>query len=167
MAVTQNLARLSDAMISECITSTGTLDDVCSFRGLKSSEYLDLDWAPTLLKQASVTADVHAGLLGALDRATRGEGEVNPAYRDVPDTIWEHPVSSLRSTRVAEVDKSLQALAMLDFLSVQNVHDAFDRLPQFERPDRPAEYLREHFRALCDFYRGAAARGLGTLMWWD
>ena len=80
MAVTQNLARLSDAMISECTTSTATLDDVCSFRGLKSSEYLDLDWAPTLLKQAAVIADVHTELLEALDRAARGEGEVNAAY---------------------------------------------------------------------------------------
>ena len=115
MAVTQNLARLSDAMISECTTSTATLNDVCSFRGLKSSEYLDLDWAPSLLKQAAAAADVDAELLGALDRATSGEGEVNPTYREMPDSIWEHPASFLRSTQVAAVDKLLQTLARLDF----------------------------------------------------
>jgi hypothetical protein len=140
------------------------LDQVCSFRGLEASEYLDLDWAATPLTQAAVIADVDAELVAALDLATRGEGEINPAYRDVPDTIWEHPVSCLRSAQVTEIDKSLQALAGLDFLSD---HDAFDRLPQLEPLDRPAEYLREHLRALCDFYRGAAARGLGTIMWWD
>jgi hypothetical protein len=164
MAVTQNLARLSDAMISECAISTATLDQVCSFRGLEASEYLDLDWAPTPMMQAAVIADVDAELLAALDLATRGEGEINPAYSDMPDTIWEHPVSSLRSARVAGIDKSLQTLAGLDFLSVDA---AFGRVPLFEALDQPAEYLREHFRALCDFYRGAAARGLGTIMWWD
>jgi hypothetical protein len=151
-------------MISECATSTAVLDEVCSFRALESSEYLDLDWAPSLLMQAAVIADVDAELLAALDLATRGEGEINPAYRDASNTVWEHPVSSLRSTQVAEIDKSLQALAGLDFLSIDA---AVDRLPQFAALDRPAEYLREHFRALCDFYRGAAERGLGTIMWWD
>ncbi|ONI71707.1 hypothetical protein BWI15_16270 [Kribbella sp. ALI-6-A] len=151
-------------MISECSTSIAVLDDVCSFRGLKSSDYLDLDWAPTLLMQAAMIARVDAKLLAALTRATRGEGELNPAYRDMPETIWEHPVSSLSSTQVAEIDKSLQVLAGLDFPSA---HDAFGRLPQFERMDRPAAYLCEHFRALCDFYRGAAERGFGTIMWWD
>jgi hypothetical protein len=151
-------------MISQCATSTAMLDEICSFRRLEKSEYLDLDWAPNLLKLAAVIADVDAELLAALDLATRGEGEINPAYRDVPDTVWGHPVSSLRSTQVAEIDKSLQALAGLDFLSVD---DAFDRLPQFAALDRPAEYRREHFRWLCDFYRGAAVQGLGTIMWWD
>jgi hypothetical protein len=164
MAVTQNLARLSDAMISECAISTATLDQVCSFRGLEASEYLDLDWAPTQLMQAAVIADVDAELLAALDLATRGEGEINPAYRDMPDTIWEHPVSCLRSAQALRSISPCRRLARLDFLSAD---DAFNRLPQLETMDRLAEYLREHFRAICDFYRRAAARKLGTIMWWD
>lgn len=167
MAVTQNLARLSDSLIAECATSTAVLDDVCSFRALASEDYLDLDWAPTLLREVAATADVDPELQLALAQAMNGHGEINPLYRDMPDTVWEHPVSSLGAVEVEQITLSLDVLVQSDFITDEAIDNTLDRLERLERPDEPREYLRRHLEALCEFYRGASARHLGTAMWWD
>jgi len=167
VAVTRNLARVSDALLSECRVSVSELDRVCSFQTLDSNDYLDLDWAPRLLREIAITVNVPARLVVALDRAMGGEGEVNPAYRDWPESVWEHPVSSLKSTDVREIDMSLRALAQLGPVNERSVDDVVERLPHHEVPERTHIYLRRHFSALCDFYRGAAARQLGIIIWQD
>jgi hypothetical protein len=92
----------------------------------------------------------------SLQRAVDGDQEVNPAYRDRPDTVWEHPVTALDPTAVAEVAAGLRQVD-----------------PDAAVADRSAagapsvEYLRGHLAALRAFYDGAADRGLATVMWWD
>lgn len=167
MAVTRNLARVSEALLGECAVSVGELDRVCTFRALRSEDYLDLDWAPRLLQEVVVAASVPAILAAALDRAMSGDGEVNPAYRDRPDSIWEHPVSSLKPADVLDVDKMLRALAHLNPINEQSVAGAGRRLRDRDVPADALKYLAAHFGALCDFYRGAAARHLAVVLWQD
>lgn len=96
-----------------------------------------------------------------------GQGEINPLYRDAPETVWEHPVSSLGAAQVEQIAHSLGVLVQVDFLTHEAINNTLNRLERLERPDEPGEYLRRHLEALCEFYVGASARHLGTAMWWD
>lgn len=169
MPVVQNLARLDEATLAACSTSVAVLDDVCSFRTLDRDDYLDLNWAPAPLEQAAKVAQVPASLVSALTRATGGGNEVNPAYREMPDSIWEHPVTSLDSTGVRRAHEQLQELSRLSFLSSATAAEALVRLGDDFPPTvgDPMGYLRTHFQALCGFYATAVERQLSVLMWWD
>lgn len=167
VAVTQQLARTTDAMLELCRADIGPLDDLCSFRALEASDYLDLDWAPDLLEGAARAANIPDDLLTALSLATCGEIEVNPHYRDTADSVWGHPVAFLPKTRVAEVATALQTLAQVDFLTEEGVDRALATCPPTSRPTDPHSYLSAHFRALREFYAEAAKRDLCTIMWWD
>ena len=169
MPVVQNLARLSGETLAACVTSVTVLHDVCSFRALDRNDYLDLDWAPAPLEQAATVAQVPSSLISALTSATGGGDEVNPAYREMPDSIWEHPVTSLDSTAVRRVHEQLRELSRLNFLSSATAVEAFVRLgDNFPLPvGDPMDYLRPRFQALCGFYATAAERQLSVLMWWD
>ena len=152
MAVTRNLARLSHARLAACATSVDELDAVCSFQALDPMDYLDLDWAPRLLQRVVEAAGAPAALAVALRRAMQGDGEVNADYRDQPDSVWEHPVSSLGVAAVADVSASLAELATLDVLSPWSVERAIEGLPPDAVPEGASAYLQGHFDALCAFY---------------
>lgn len=121
VAVTQQLARLDSGTLEECRTSVDALDAVCGYQLLGSDDYLDLDWAPALLVATAEAAGLDDALRRGLQLAMSGEGEVNPAYRDRADSVWEHPVSSLAPHRVREVAHVLDTLARTKFLSEQAV----------------------------------------------
>jgi hypothetical protein len=167
VAVTQNLARLDEALLARCAVSVEELDSVCSFRALPLEDYLDLDWAPRLLREVATDAQVPMALAAALDRAMTGDGEVNPAYRDSPHTVWEHPVSSLKPAGVLEVNEAISALAKLNPINRVTVASAGRRLKGGEMPDDALAYVQGHFSALPDFYRDASARHLAVVMWQD
>jgi hypothetical protein len=103
VAVTQQLARPSPAQLAACRSSVEELDKLCSFELLPSSDYLDLDWAPTPLIRAVELAQVSTPIVVALRRGLDGDAEINPAYRDREDTVWEHPVTGLEPDIVADV----------------------------------------------------------------
>lgn len=166
MAITQQLARLPQAELVLCRSSADRLDEVCSFTALAEGDYLDLDWAPSWLEQAAVAAGL-PGLAAALELATGGRGEVNPAYREHPDTIFEHPVASLDAEEVAGLAAELRRLLPPDFPPEGVVAGLWAEAQDTYRPDDPQAYLRRHARALGRFYAEAAERGLAVVMWWD
>lgn len=167
MPVVLNLARLPESLLAACEASVETLDDVCSFRALIPSDYLDLDWSPYLLEQTAVTSAAPAHLVDLLREATDGSGEVNPAYRDASHTVTEHPVSSLAPERVAAVSDGLEVLADLGFISDAHVGATLDRLLDWQGLDNPVLYLEGHFGALRAFYRAAAEDRMAVVAWWD
>jgi hypothetical protein len=167
VAVTQNLARLTGTRLAACATSVQELDAVCSFRALDPMDYLDLDWAPRLLQRVAEASGISPNLALALNRAMEGDGEVNPAYRDAPDSIWEHPVASLDAATVADVSASLKQLADVAPLTHETVGRAVVGLPRHDVPEQAFDYLKGHFDALCAFYADAANRGLAIIMWLD
>ncbi|MFD5092506.1 hypothetical protein ACFWMR_18020 [Amycolatopsis thailandensis] len=171
MAVTQQLARIPPPQLSACRDSAAELDELCSFRSAPSADYLDLNWWPSALKRTWALIGVDALSLDVLHRGFDGAEEVNPAYRDFPNTIFEHPVTALNPDQVAEVANVLRALAP------ERVHAAVPA----ERDEAAASlgaYVRdvigdlavllaEQHAILRDFYDEAASRRLAMVMWWD
>ena len=168
MAVTLQLARIAPEQLSECRRSVAVLDRLCSFELVPESEHLDLDWADDGLIRMSEHAAI--GDVSALRRATDGDGEVNPAYRDYPYTVMEQP----KALEPADVVTLATALHAID------VERAFSMLtadPQelkntlggslTDLIGDPRPYLRRHFTALLDFYTVAANQHLAIVIWCD
>jgi hypothetical protein len=154
VAVTQQLARITGAQLARCRECVDELDRVCSFTVALPADHLDLDWAPDGLLKATRPA-LDEAAVAAVRRALDGDEEINPAYRDRPGSVWEHPVTALDPAAVAVVAAQLRRI---DPVAVTAV-----------RPDEQPgpDYLLTHFTALRAFYDGAAGRRLATVLWWD
>jgi hypothetical protein len=165
MAATQNLARASESVLEECLRSTDVLDQVCSFGRLPAQDYLDVDWAPSLLVAAAAAEGLTASAREGLRRAFEGDMELNPAYRDVADGIWEHPVTVVYPSGVREVAGALTRMVRSRFPSPDAVEVALAKWT--ERPANPRRYLRQHVESVAAFYEAAAEQDMGVLAWWD
>ncbi|MDZ5447287.1 hypothetical protein U2F26_32035 [Micromonospora sp. 4G57] len=169
MAVTQQLARLSPGQLAACCSSVEELNKLCSFELLPSSDYLDLDWAPNPLIRVFELAQVSTSIVVALQRGLDGDAEINPAYRDGEDTVWEHPVTALEPDVVADVGTLLGQVepeAVLAALS-EDATSALLSIGMHEFDGHPRPYLHRHLAALRDFYAHAARRRLAVALWWD
>jgi hypothetical protein len=169
VAITQQLARVSAEELAASRRSADELHKICSFELRPKEDYADLDWAGSALTRVCELAGLDARTLAMLRRALDGDTEVNAAYRDHPDTVWEHPVTGLEPAAVARVSRALQGVepqAVLAALpsSLQKVKAAIG-WKDFEG-DLP-EYLTRHFTALRSFYEEAARRDLAVVLWWD
>lgn len=169
MAVTQQLVRLLPAQLAVCRKSVDELDLLSSFKLRPRSDHLDLDWAPIPLVRAFELAHVDMPVVVALRRSLDGDEEIDAAYRDHPDTVWEHPMTVLEPDIVVEVAALLGqvkpevVMAALpdDAVAVQTSLglSAFD--------GHPRQYLHHHLVALQDFYTHAAQQHLAVALWWD
>ncbi|MFC4058195.1 hypothetical protein ACFOWE_07815 [Planomonospora corallina] len=169
MAVTQQLARISGRWLDACRTSVDELVLLCSFGMAPAKDHLDLDWAPGPLLRIGELVCVDPDALAAFRCALDGDEEVNPAYRDHPQTVWEHPVTALEPAAVAVVAPLLRRVgaAMMTALAASDgeiLAAVRELLPDVELP---REYMLRHLTALLDFYDGAAERGLAVVLWWD
>ncbi|MFJ6673240.1 hypothetical protein ACIQMJ_19190 [Actinosynnema sp. NPDC091369] len=169
MAVTQQLVRITAPRLTECRRSADALDELCSFRAAPREDHLDLDWWPVLLKRAWERAGV--GAQATMRLALDGDDEVNPSYRDHPDTIFDHPVTALEPPRVGEVAAALRAVPPEVVRAA--VPSGRDRV-EAEWGAMAAEvvgdlagHMAEQHALLRDFYVQAAERGLAVVLWWD
>ncbi len=112
MAVTQQFARIPATQLVACRQSVPALDALCSFTSTPDEDYLDLNWWPIILRRAWELTGASARALAVLQRGFGGDKEVNPAYRDHPNTIWEHPVTALEPPQVGEVAEALRAVML-------------------------------------------------------
>jgi hypothetical protein len=132
-----------------------------------AEDYLDLDWSPRPLELAAAIAGLPAD---AIRTACSGGSEVNAAYRDVADTIWEHPVTALDPSEVVDIAARLGRFPIADVVAglPASKRAALAQLGMEEGWDEhPRDYLGRHYEALRRFYVVAAERGLATAMWWD
>ena len=169
MAVTQQLARLSPGQLATCRSSAEELDKLCSFALLPFTEYLDLDWAPAPLIRVFELAQVSTPIAAALRRGLNGDVEINPAFRDRRDTVWEHPVTALEPAIVADVAALLGQVdpgAVLAALP-EDATAALLCIGMRQFDGHPRSYLQRHLAALRDFYAHAAHRRLAVALWWD
>lgn len=167
MAVTQQLARLDEPLLNEGRADVERLDEVCSFRALEMDCYVDLDWAPAVLEGVAEMEGMPDALQKSLRDALKGDNEVNPAYRDHPDTIWEHPVASLVPARVAEIARDLELLNEHNLWTGPVVAAFCAANPKWGREGVGAQYISGHFGELLAFYRRAAEGQQAVVMWWD
>ncbi|MFI9811976.1 hypothetical protein [Saccharothrix variisporea] len=167
MALHQQLARIPAADLATCRTSVERLHEVCSFDLAPERDHLDMDWWP----QDLVTIWALLGVPDGLRHAFDGDDEVNPAYRDRPDSVFVHPVTALEPHRVGEVAEALRAITVEAVRAVvpadrrraaavlgEHVSDIRASLP---------ELFAEQHGLLRDFYLDAARRGLAVVLWWD
>ncbi|GAA1031320.1 hypothetical protein GCM10009557_26290 [Virgisporangium ochraceum] len=167
MAVTQQLAKLSAAELAACRNSVEVLDLLCSFKLRPASDHLDLDWAPAPLVRSFELAHVDEPVVAALRRSLHGDEEINAAYRDHPDTVWEHPVTALEPDVVAEVAALLTNVRPEVVMAAvpDHVVTAQTSLGVFTFDER--RYLHGHLVALQDFYAHAARQHLAVALWSD
>lgn len=161
MAVTQQLARLSDEQIALCATDVATLERVCGWEELPEDDYADLDWAPYLLGRAAARAGLANQLAEAVALSTAGSRELHPGY-DGLAAIYA-PLTCLSSAETALVAARLDEIDVATYLSSPVVEDA----AAGSNITNPRDYLLEMFERLRRFYSGAADRGMGMVLWWD
>ncbi|MCO1580891.1 YfbM family protein [Crossiella sp. SN42] len=171
MAITQQLVRIPATRLAACRQSVAALDELCSFTSTPDEDRLDLNWWPGALTRAWALAGVDARTLAVLRRGFDGDGEVNPAYREHPGTIWEHPVVALEASRVGEVAEALRAVPPTTVQAAvpSNAEEAEAALGGIAREavgDLAGQLARQH-AILRDFYGEAARRGLAVVLWWD
>jgi hypothetical protein len=168
MPVVQNLARPTAVQLAACRRSVEELDRLCSFRMLSGEDHLDLDWSPGALRRLGDLIPLPPGVPEAIRHALSGGDEVNPAYRDTVDTIFEHPVTAWEppdAARVADVLAGLDARRLAAGFPHRRV--VAERLLLDPRMRDPGGYVLSHLTALRSFYLGARDRGLAVVLWWD
>lgn len=122
VAITQQLARLTSATLDECRSSLVATEKLCSFELLAGPDYLDLDWAPHPLTRAAALSDCPEELSKAIERACAGDAELHSDFRDMPNTIWEHPLNYIEPDGVRGVASVLPT--PLDSTSSAGCHAA-------------------------------------------
>jgi hypothetical protein len=158
MAVTLQLARLTNAHLAKCRTDVDALEEICSFKALSSDSYADLDWAGNYLDNAAVTAGIPAGQAESLSRATGDGLEVNAEY----DGTWDPP-RYWSSAEVRQISTELDHIDAAVLLDEEVISSVFAGGGVTD----PLEYMSRHFKVLREFYRTAAALGLVVMLWGD
>ena len=161
MAVTQQIARLTDALVDKCALDSTALDSVCAGVALAADDYADLDWAPNLLEKAASRAGIDSAVVEALKRSTDGDAEVHPGYAGIY-SAYATP-TYLSASAVKSVSAMLDSIDSSTLLAPDVVEDVVAGMAIV----RPFEYLVDYFDRLRDFYRESMHRGLAVLLWWD
>ncbi|MGF1427106.1 DUF1877 family protein [Kitasatospora sp. LaBMicrA B282] len=168
MAVTQQLARVPAEYLAACRQSAEESPDGDHHWDPPSADCLDLDWSPSMLRQAFELARLDAVHLEALKRATEGDTDIDLGFLNTyPHEIglFGPPPTGLSPAAVSQVSTRLEEIDM------QMIRPALDSTAGSaigrELTGDRNEYLMGHFRALRDFYEGAAHRGLLVVLWWD
>ncbi|MGW0804740.1 DUF1877 family protein [Nonomuraea sp. NPDC002799] len=160
MAITQQLARVSDVELAKVRPMPKRLERILSFEAGQPDDYLDLDWAGPPLLRVCEHLDPGSAVLGAVKRALEGEVQIG--------TGDYGPVMALSARAVVDVVRGLRAIdgrALRGALS-DDLADVSGLIGKGFAGD-PGEYLTGHFAALRDLYEGAAQRGLSVVVWWD
>ncbi|WP_327696294.1 DUF1877 domain-containing protein [Streptomyces sp. NBC_00459] len=174
MAVTQQLARISEECLAACRQSASASPDRDPQWDPSAYEVLDLDWAPALLKRVGEVAGLGEVHLDALRRATDG------------DTVLDLGFLNTHAHAIAPFGAAPTALGISQVACVSELLGQIDMpvlLAALPADDRDAgslighvgdpitgglrAYLLEHFNALRDFYLDAAERHLLVVLWWD
>ncbi|MFC8717890.1 DUF1877 domain-containing protein [Kitasatospora sp. NPDC057198] len=168
MAVTQQLARISAEYLAACRRSAEESPNGDHRWDPPSADCLDLDWSPPMLRQAFELARLDAVHLEAINRATDGDTDLDLGFLNThPHEIgfFGPTPTGLSPAGVAQVST---LLGEIDTQMIQPVLEsaAGSRIGRELTGDRN-EYLLGHFRALRDFYEGAAQRNLLVVLWWD
>lgn len=161
VAVTQQLARMPGELLAQCSQDLRVFENLLRGEALDEIDYLDLDWAPSLLKKASIDSGSPHLLREALRLSTDGALEVMPGYSGV-NSMYQAP-TYLGAQEVARVARSFSEIDVDGLLAPEIV----ELVTEGQGLDDPRTYLLEHFAALRAFYAGASDRQLAVMMWWD
>ncbi|MFI9227914.1 DUF1877 family protein [Streptomyces rimosus] len=171
MALTQQLARVSEAYLAQCRRNAAASADGDPEWNPPDEDVLDLDWAVWGLLRYCREADVACEWTAAVQRSIEGENADSVRFLDHPEVYdgFGTPPALLAPPVVAEVARRLDAIDM-DSLLRGLPADAASAAAvcgfgAFHGDLR--KYLEDHVAALTDFYRGAARRGMAVVEWVD
>ncbi|MFF3784455.1 DUF1877 domain-containing protein [Streptomyces sp. NPDC001933] len=174
MAVTQQLARISDGYLADCRRSAGESPDGDPRWEPPPWDVLDLDWAPALLGRVCELAGLDDVRLDALRQATDGDTAIDLGFLSThPHAIAPFgpaptALSAAQVARVAELLEQMDMPAMLAALPTDDVRaGALIGYGADTIAGGPGKYLIEHFNALREFCLGASRRRLLVVLWWD
>ncbi|MDO7883659.1 hypothetical protein [Antiquaquibacter soli] len=161
MAVTQQLARLTERQIALCGSDVAMLERVCGGEELPADDYAQLDWAPAMLNRAAARSGLAHRFVEALERSTAGSRELHPGYTGLFATY--EALTCLSEAETAAIAALLDTIDTRTLLSPPAVEAANEGFGVTD----PQGYLLEMFERLRGFYDGAARRGMGMALWWD
>ena len=169
MAVTQQIARLSEADLKACGSDKAILGRLISFKLCPPEDHLDLNWAPSVLRQYFGASKQRPEAELALYLSCNGARLVNPDHRDGPDPFDVYSdIACLTSTEVAQVAAGFQFVAWEGLAGwlPKDREEACKEI-KMELNVHPDEEFPDRLRSLVAFYDDAASRDLCTAMWWD
>ncbi len=161
MAVTQQLAKLSEEQLNKCMSSIPVIEMLIDFTLLPKEGYLDLNWEGTfILKLFEQNDNKHKKILaGALDGLH--------AISDEELDVYEQP----RYLSFDEVRLVNEAIREIDFSEVlsclpDNLAD-INNLLKSDYEGNPEKTLLAAWEKLAGFYSDAAEHGSCVMCWWD
>ncbi len=169
MAVTQQIARLSESDLETCGRDVFALDSLISYKLCKPEDHLDLNWAPSVLRHYFAASKQRPEAELALYLSCNGARLVNPDHRDGPEPFDVYSdIASLKCDEVAQVVAGFQFIDW-DRLTGWLPRDRAEACKEIKMDldVHPDEEFPAYLRDLVEFYKGAARKGFCTAMWWD
>lgn len=163
MAVTLQLARLTETELIKCLHSRSALESLLSFAMAPQDRYLDLNWEVNHLKKLLVVFSQPE----YNDYVKAIEGS-----HDFPESLGEFDVEEQPTfNRAGDVEKILTGLKAIEIGSLlERLPSSIDEMNQIlgsQYDQDPHNYLFETFDSLLRFYSEAARAGQGVVCWWD
>ena len=163
MAVTQQLACLSEADLIKCLHNQSSLESLLNFTLLSGYQYLDLNWEITYLK--ALIREYHYGSLISYSEAVDG-------IHNLPDSLGEQDVEEQPAyNRFNDVEKIISGLNEIDIDNLLSKLppslDQINKLLGSHYDDLPYKHLSDTFRQLTGFYRTAEKKKYCVVCWWD
>jgi hypothetical protein len=169
MAVTQQIARLSEADLERCSKDVAALDELISFKLCPAKDHLDLNWAPAVLRQYFGASKQRPEAELALYLSCNGARLANPDHRDGPEPRDVYSdIACLNSNEVAQVAANFRLVVWSSLIGwlPRDKAEACKAI-KMELVVHPDEVFPAYLRSLAAFYQEAAERTLCTVMWWD
>ena len=163
MAVTQQLAYLSEADLIKCLHNNDAIESLLNFSLLSEDNYLDLNWEVTFLKMLISNFDdkhleVYKNSIDGIHDFPESLGvqdvEEQPTYNKTSDV----KIISMRLGEI-DIDEILNKLP--------SSIDGINALLNSHYDEMPHKYLSDTFKELINFYKAAAEKSYAVVCWWD
>ncbi|WP_406364514.1 DUF1877 family protein [Streptomyces sp. NBC_00645] len=167
MALTQQLARVSQQYLDRCCGVAASASDGDPDWDPPDEDTLDLDWAIWQLLAFYRRMQPDAWQIAVVERSIRGDRSDTIAFLDHPGMYdgFDGPPALLAPAAVTEV---AHALAGMDIGHLLERLPAYRDLGGFSAfSGDPLAYLAEHFDLLQSFYGIAGRRGMAVVVWVD
>jgi hypothetical protein len=171
VALTQQLARVSEAYLARCRRAAETGPGGDPAWDPPQGDTVDLEWGIWHLIRFCQGAGVDEKHIAALRRSVDGDLGGDIAFLDHPGVYdgFTSPPALLAPAAVAEIARALDRMdldAILGRLPANNTEAARPRGLEGLTGD-PRAYLAGHVNALRSFYTTASRRGLAVVAWTD
>jgi hypothetical protein len=172
MAVTQQLARIPAEYLASCRRRADASEEGDHLWDPPSTDVLDLDWAPFLLKRVGELGGLDDLRRRALQTAVDGDTAIDLAFLATePHAIGPFgptptALDAAQVARVAELLGQVDFPALLAALPADEA-EAASLIGNSAGLIGLRRYALRHFDALRDFYGGASQRQLLVVLWWD